>query len=249
MKGTPRVPSVRSSLAVLAVIAANLESLLARLVDSQLVPPPQQASRSASAVKMARHRARNPNCQSGCCASHRKQAQVPVPVSGSKGALRGEKPRPAAVMAGVTGNPSLPRSPSLPKEQKQKRTDQRPSAAKRKRGPVGVVGQLASFWGRECKRAGVSSLLGGSWKDLKTLLFAVCGGNLDRAYELVGPYIHQCGNTKQTPSVRELLDMAPKARAQNGATQNGYPPGTAVLQISDEAKREHATPGRKGLTQ
>jgi len=103
---------------------------------------------------------------------------------------------------------------------------------------------LASFWGKECKSARLLSLLGGdAFKDLGTSLFAVCGGDFDRAQSLVGHYIRECANTKQVPTPRELLDMAPKARAQNGVSH-----GAGMLHISEAAKREHATPRRKGLT-
>jgi hypothetical protein len=186
---------------------------------------------------MARHRAKNPDCQSSCCATHRKT--VPVPVSRRSSDLRGKAGQGTGVTATVTGIPSPPRSPSLPEKQKQSKKE-RPEAAEQKRSPKGPVRELASFWGKECKSAGVTSLLG-PWKDLKTLLFAACHGDVNRARDLVGPYIRECGHTKQTPSVSDLLHFAESRTSR----RNGRPPGASVGYAGSALRDE--TPGRKML--
>jgi len=211
-------------------------------VSLQLAPanlPPERPSDSPSARKMRRHRAKNPNCRGSCCASHRKNVTGTGirAVSQLNPALREEfRPGPR-VTAKVTGNPSPPCSPSLPEKTERQNNTPRPSAAKRKRGPRGSVREFASFWGKECKTAGVPSLLGKSWGDLKTLLFAAAGGDLVRAKALAGQYIRDCGHTNQTPVPRELLEFTRQPRVRNG---------TAQIHIDNGALQKEA-PGRKML--
>lgn len=227
-----RVPSVRESWHVIAV-------QFTRFVDFQVGE--LQRSRSTSAEKIRRHRERNPDCAKSCCAGRRKPSAVPVLVSSptppQHGPPRGKTPmQPAPAgqdTAPVTSNPSPSRS--LPEKAAAKgRKQERPKAAERERDPVK---SLASFWASECKAAGVPSILE-DWPALKSLIFATCHGHTDRARELVRPYIQDCGKKKQTPSVRDLLRFSNRPRGD----------GAAQLQISEEAAREHATPGRKELT-
>lgn len=230
MTRSAAVPSARASA---ARIVALLESLLAlvtqvgpRAIVADLDPAVAERRRK-NREKVARWRAKN--------GRKKKPVTRQLPVPQHIPYLRGEKPRMAQVTTQVTGNPSLPRSPSLPKAEKRKATTKRPLAAERERGPVVA---LASFWGKQCRTAGVPSLLGGyAFKDLGTLLFAVCGKDLKRAQDFVAQYIRDCGHTRQTPTPRELLDMAPKTRVRNGASH---------IHVDNGALQKEA-PGRKLL--
>src|SRR5882724_3490151 len=158
----PRVPSLRTSM---AIIAAQLPRVLELLLAGR-------RPRSASADKIARHREQHPDCAKSCCAGRRKAAPVTVPVSAARppptGSLRGKTPSQQTsqrqVTARVTGNPSPPRSPSLPEQQEKTKLGgaKRPKAAK----PGGPLPKFGSFWRKDCTAAGVLSVL--KWPDVKT---------------------------------------------------------------------------------
>jgi len=106
---------------------------------------------------------------------------------------------------------------------------------------------LGSIWGKTCTAAGFSSRLGNDgWRDLRELLFGVCGKDLERAGGLVREYIRSCALSNQKPSTPELLDYA--HRLNGGGIANRQRLGAAQLHISDQARREHAVPGRKALS-